>query len=124
MFFFFFLLRHGIDLDNPGPGGPSSLLLALETQSSAAFVQNLSSSQTPAPTHSDSGESLRSTDNATPPMHFLTPHVEISMTENGELFNVCVVPFFFNIPIINCLLLFMFRIIKLNRVWRRLLKEK
>ncbi|XP_055858585.1 zinc finger protein ztf-16 isoform X2 [Episyrphus balteatus] len=83
-----FFNRHGIDLDNPGPGGPSSLLLALESQgSAAAFVQNLSSSQTPAPTHSDSGESLRSTDNATPPMHFLTPHVEISMTENGEIFN-------------------------------------
>lgn len=83
-----FFNRHGIDLDNPGPGGPSSLLLALESQgTAAAFVQNLSASQTPAPTHSDSGESLRSTDNATPPMHFLTPHVEISMTENGELFN-------------------------------------
>ncbi|XP_055918054.1 zinc finger protein ztf-16 isoform X2 [Eupeodes corollae] len=83
-----FFNRHGIDLDNPGPGGPSSLLLALESQgSAAAFVQNLSVSQTPAPTHSDSGESLRSTDNATPPMHFLTPHVEISMTENGEIFN-------------------------------------
>lgn len=83
-----FFNRHGIDLDNPGPGGPSSLLLALESQgSAAAFVQNLSSSQAPAPTHSDSGESLRSTDNATPPMHFLTPHVEISMTENGEVFN-------------------------------------
>lgn len=33
---------------------------------------------------SDSGESVggnRSESNATPPMHFLTPHVEISMTE-------------------------------------------
>lgn len=33
---------------------------------------------------SDSGESMggnRSESNATPPMHFLTPHVEISMTE-------------------------------------------
>lgn len=32
---------------------------------------------------SDSGESTetRSMDNATPPMHFLTPHVEISMTD-------------------------------------------
>lgn len=34
--------------------------------------------------NSDSGESIggnRSESNATPPMHFLTPHVEISMTE-------------------------------------------
>jgi len=33
---------------------------------------------------SDSGDSIggsRSESNATPPMHFLTPHVEISMTE-------------------------------------------
>lgn len=35
---------------------------------------------------SDSGESVggsRSESNATPPMHFLTPHVEISMTEHS-----------------------------------------
>lgn len=33
--------------------------------------------------YSDSGDSTgaRSTDNATPPMHFLTPHVEISMAD-------------------------------------------
>lgn len=33
--------------------------------------------------YSDSGDSngARSTDNATPPMHFLTPHVEISMAD-------------------------------------------
>jgi len=34
---------------------------------------------------SDSGESIsgnRSESNATPPMHFLTPHVEISMAEH------------------------------------------
>ncbi|XP_004526438.1 protein hunchback isoform X3 [Ceratitis capitata] len=108
-----FFNRHGIDLDNPGPGGSSSLLLALESQASQAAVaaaaasagfvpglnavaaaaaaaaanQNTSSSMT---THqSDSGESMRSVENATPPMHFLTPHVEIStLSDNGtDLFN-------------------------------------
>nr|XP_036212993.1 zinc finger protein ztf-16 isoform X6 [Bactrocera oleae] len=105
-----FFNRHGIDLDNPGPGGSSSLLLALESQASqvaaaaaaASFVpglnavaaaaaaasQNANSSM--ATTHqSDSGESMRSLENATPPMHFLTPHVEIStLSDNGtDLFN-------------------------------------
>ncbi|XP_067629880.1 ikaros family zinc finger protein isoform X2 [Eurosta solidaginis] len=106
-----FFNRHGIDLDNPGPGGSSSLLLALESQASqvaaaaaaAGFVpglnavaaaavaasQNANSNMTT--THqSDSGESMRSLENATPPMHFLTPHVEIStLSDNGtDLFNV------------------------------------
>uniref|UniRef100_A0A6J0RGT4 protein hunchback isoform X1 n=1 Tax=Bactrocera dorsalis TaxID=27457 RepID=A0A6J0RGT4_BACDO len=106
-----FFNRHGIDLDNPGPGGSSSLLLALESQASqvaaaaaaASFVpglnvvaaaaaaasQNANSNMTT--THqSDSGESMRSLENATPPMHFLTPHVEIStLSDNGtDLFNV------------------------------------
>jgi len=37
---------------------------------------------------SDSGDSIggsRSESNATPPMHFLTPHVEISMTEPNPM---------------------------------------
>lgn len=102
---FSFHRRHGIDLDNPGPGASSSLLLALESHQAAAaagvnFVPNLSvaavaaaaaaSASANAPNNqSDSGESLRSTDNATPPMHFLTPHVEISMPDNsGDLYNV------------------------------------
>ncbi|BFG05153.1 uncharacterized protein DMAD_03954 [Drosophila madeirensis] len=116
-----FFNRHGIDLDNPGPGGTSSLLLALESQASAAAAaaaasyvppgmspvpvpvtaqqqqqQQQSSSVAPPPAshQSDSGESMRSLENATPPMHFLTPHVEIStLSENGntELFNlICV----------------------------------
>ncbi|XP_062131650.1 zinc finger protein Helios isoform X3 [Drosophila sulfurigaster albostrigata] len=115
-----FFNRHGIDLDNPGPGGTSSLLLALESQASAAAAaaaasyvsQPLSQQQQqqqqqspqqvvqqappppPASHQSDSGESMRSLENATPPMHFLTPHVEIStLNENGntELFNlICV----------------------------------
>ncbi|KAH8372687.1 hypothetical protein KR009_002840 [Drosophila setifemur] len=109
-----FFNRHGIDLDNPGPGGTSSLLLALESQASAAAaaaaasyvppglspvpVQSQSQSQNQhsqqqqvAPPASDSGESMRSLENATPPMHFLTPHVEISTlgeSGNTELFNV------------------------------------
>ncbi|XP_070135023.1 uncharacterized protein [Drosophila bipectinata] len=107
-----FFNRHGIDLDNPGPGGTSSLLLALESQASAAAaaaaasyvppglspvpVQSQSQQQQApvAPPASDSGESMRSLENATPPMHFLTPHVEISTlgeSGNTELFNlICV----------------------------------
>lgn len=120
--FFCMLLhnRHGIDLDNPGPGGSSSLLLALESQASqvaaaaaaAGFVPtglnavaaaaaaaanaaavNSNSAIVSAANQSDSGESLRSVENATPPMHFLTPHVEIStLPDNGlsdnAIFNV------------------------------------
>ncbi|XP_017835742.2 zinc finger protein Xfin isoform X2 [Drosophila busckii] len=103
-----FFNRHGIDLDNPGPGGTSSLLLALESQASAAAaaaaasyvpqaLANLPQQQQqqpqvppPASHQSDSGESVRSLENATPPMHFLTPHVEIStLNEQGntELYN-------------------------------------
>ncbi|XP_075168187.1 uncharacterized protein LOC142240362 isoform X2 [Haematobia irritans] len=110
-----FFNRHGIDLDNPGPGGSSSLLLALESQASqvaaaaaaagyvptglnavaaaAAAAANAAVNSNAAivsaansmPSHqSDSGESLRSLENATPPMHFLTPHVEIStLPDNG-----------------------------------------
>lgn len=61
------LCRHGIDLDNPGPSPNNG------TVESSLSVGG----------YSDSGESTgaRSADNATPPMHFLTPHVEISMTE-------------------------------------------
>lgn len=111
-------------MDNPGPGGSSSLLLALESQASqvaaaaaaAGFVPTglnavaaaaaaaanavnsnaaiVSAAANSMPSHqSDSGESLRSVENATPPMHFLTPHVEIStLPDNGlsdnAIFNV------------------------------------
>lgn len=79
-----FFNRHGIDLDNPGAGTPSSLLLALEQSNSAHLLPALAAAAN-ASAFSDSGDSARSTDNATPPMHFLTPHVEISMGEgNGE----------------------------------------
>lgn len=71
------IFRHGIDLDN----GIHEL-----KPSSANYIPidcnsgNISTSGA----FSDSGDSNggnRSESNATPPMHFLTPHVEISMTE-------------------------------------------
>lgn len=42
-----------------------------------------------AAAYSDSGDSngARSVDNATPPMHYLTPHVEISMADNNETYS-------------------------------------
>lgn len=48
--------------------------------------------------YSDSGDSTgaRSTDNATPPMHFLTPHVEISMADApAPVFSPTLVSYFF-----------------------------
>ncbi|KAK6630249.1 hypothetical protein RUM43_014948 [Polyplax serrata] len=65
--------RHGIDLDNPGNGPPAMIPLNVEPNQSVTG------------TFSDSGDSqgARSADNATPPMHFLTPHVEISMTDTS-----------------------------------------
>lgn len=83
-----FFNRHGIDLDNPGPGAPSSLLLALDPTNATHYLPTLNTTTTAAaPSYSDSGDSLRSADNATPPMHFLTPHVEISMAETADSFN-------------------------------------
>lgn len=84
-----FFNRHGIDLDNPGSGTPSSLLLALEQSNSAHLLPALAAAANAANANafSDSGDSARSTDNATPPMHFLTPHVEISMADNNEANN-------------------------------------
>ncbi|CAG9763676.1 unnamed protein product [Ceutorhynchus assimilis] len=89
-----FFNRHGIDLDNPGAPGTQSQLIAAAAQQGFSPVDgalnslnqlntNLSVSVTSGATYSDSGESTgnRSTDNATPPMHFLTPHVEISMAD-------------------------------------------
>ncbi|CAD6235791.1 GSCOCG00007982001-RA-CDS [Cotesia congregata] len=65
-----FFNRHGIDLDNPGPNSSSSLLNSCSPNEAM-----------PSAPLSDSGDSTgnRSVDNATPPMHFLTPHVEISI---------------------------------------------
>ncbi|XP_075212695.1 uncharacterized protein LOC142319368 [Lycorma delicatula] len=71
-----FFNRHGIDLDNPGPNpGGRSLGGALIEQDREGGVIGGGCS--------DSGDSTgaRSADNATPPMHFLTPHVEISMAD-------------------------------------------
>jgi IKAROS family zinc finger protein len=77
-----FFNRHGIDLDNPGPGAPSSLLLALEQQNAAHLLPALTSMTALAAYNGDSADSVRSNENVTPPMHFLTPHVEISMADN------------------------------------------
>ncbi|XP_019874185.1 zinc finger protein ztf-16 [Aethina tumida] len=91
-----FFNRHGIDLDNPGPAGSSASLLAAAAQqgfpveglgqlasSLSVSVTGGGSGGSAAANYSDSGDSTgaRSTDNATPPMHFLTPHVEISMAD-------------------------------------------
>ncbi|XP_026765036.1 zinc finger protein ztf-16 isoform X2 [Galleria mellonella] len=96
-----FFNRHGIDLDNPGPGNNVSFLAAgianaayadgtmdpVAMNALGALGTGLSVSVAPA--YSDSGESngARSVDNATPPMHYLTPHVEISMADNNETFS-------------------------------------
>lgn len=72
---FFIFSRHGIDLDNPGPNSSSSLM------------NNCSPGEAmPSAPLSDSGDSTgnRSADNATPPMHFLTPHVEISIPYTND----------------------------------------
>lgn len=85
-------------MDNPGPGGNPVSLLAAGLNSGALSIDggNLENSLgalgslgpglsvSVAATYSDSGDSIgaRSTDNATPPMHYLTPHVEISMADN------------------------------------------
>lgn len=66
----FFFIRHGIDLDNPGPNSSTSIMNSCSPGEAM-----------PSAPLSDSGDSTgnRSADNATPPMHFLTPHVEISI---------------------------------------------
>lgn len=92
-----FFNRHGIDLDNPGANAPSSLLMALDPQNAGNFLQSSIAAAMAAAAGgssnglggqmqhslSDSGDSLRSADNGTPPMHFLTPHVEISMADDS-----------------------------------------
>ncbi|KAG5886976.1 hypothetical protein JTB14_006618 [Gonioctena quinquepunctata] len=91
-----FFNRHGIDLDNPGPAGSQASLLAAAAQQGFSIEGTLNSLNQltgslsvsvsgggGGANYSDSGDSTgnRSTDNATPPMHFLTPHVEISMAD-------------------------------------------
>lgn len=76
--FFFHTFRHGIDLDNPGVGMINS------TSANHLPIDFNSGNVSTSGACSDSGESIsgnRSESNATPPMHFLTPHVEISMAE-------------------------------------------
>lgn len=84
--------RHGIDLDNPGPAGSSASLLAAASHMSSmdSTLNSLGSlSVSVTANYSDSGDSTgaRSADNATPPMHFLTPHVEISMADAPASFS-------------------------------------
>ncbi|XP_044731118.1 zinc finger protein ztf-16 isoform X2 [Chrysoperla carnea] len=90
-----FFNRHGIDLDNPGPAGSQASLLAAAAaagrlpQMDPATMNALSNLSVSVQNYSDSGESTgaRSADNATPPMHFLTPHVEISMADAPASFS-------------------------------------
>ncbi|GLV35677.1 uncharacterized protein CBL_01172 [Carabus blaptoides fortunei] len=87
-----FFNRHGIDLDNPGPAGSSASLLAAASHMSSmdSTLNSLGSlSVSVTANYSDSGDSTgaRSADNATPPMHFLTPHVEISMADAPASFS-------------------------------------
>jgi hypothetical protein len=73
-------------LDNPGPSAPSASSLL---QGSHCSPLEVSCNLNVAATYSDSGDSMgaRSVDNATPPMHFLTPHVEISMADAPASFS-------------------------------------
>ncbi|XP_063379982.1 zinc finger protein ztf-16 [Cydia fagiglandana] len=97
-----FFNRHGIDLDNPGTGNNSVSLLAAGIANAAYADGSMDASAinalgalgsglsvSVAAAYSDSGDSngARSVDNATPPMHYLTPHVEISMADNNETFS-------------------------------------
>lgn len=80
------------------PTGLNAVAAAAAAAANAAAVNSnaaiVSAAANSMPSHqSDSGESLRSVENATPPMHFLTPHVEIStLPDNGlsdnAIFNV------------------------------------
>lgn len=69
-----FFNRHGIDLDNPGTGTPSSLLLALEQSNSSHLLPALAAAaaaNASSNAFSDSGDSARSTDNVTPPVKLI-----------------------------------------------------
>lgn len=71
-----FFNRHGIDLDNPGPSlgvEPNSIANSAVNGGLGATVGSAIAGALVA-TPSEPGES-------TPPMHFLTPHVEISMAD-------------------------------------------
>lgn len=86
-----FFNSHGIDLDNPGPSmmnNPAVAAASLMSGGETGLISNQSNSNvSPGGFVSDSGDSVgnRSVDNATPPMHFLTPHVEISMTDASSV---------------------------------------
>lgn len=90
-----FFNRHGIDLDNPGSNASSSLLLALEQQQqqqAANLPVNLIQAANIAASVAAFNESAaaaadaaRNHENSTPPLHYLTPHVEISMAESNDI---------------------------------------
>lgn len=86
-----FFNRHGIDLDNPGSNASSSLLLALEQSNLPHLMQqNMAAAAAVAAFQNSNNADInnvdtsRSQENGTPPMHYLTPHVEISMADNNE----------------------------------------
>lgn len=81
-------------MDNPGPSAPSASSLL---QGSHCSPLEVSCNLNVAATYSDSGDSMgaRSVDNATPPMHFLTPHVEISMADAPASFSPAPVCFIY-----------------------------
>lgn len=83
-----FFNRHGIDLDNPGSNASSSLLLALEQSNLPHLMQQGMAVAAAAAAFQNSEASnidtSRSQENVTPPMHYLTPHVEISMADNND----------------------------------------
>lgn len=76
-------------MDNPGPAGSSTLLAAGLSPLDGSLSSLTGLSVSVAASYSDSGDSTgaRSADNATPPMHFLTPHVEISMADAPASFS-------------------------------------
>lgn len=82
-----FFNRHGIDLDNPGSNASSSLLLALEQSNLPHLMQQGMAVAAAAAAFQNSeanADTSRAQENITPPMHYLTPHVEISMADNNE----------------------------------------
>jgi len=66
--------RHGIDLDNPGRS------MAIDKNGNATAV-GASSAQGIAQNHFQEGDGALCGEASTPPMHFLTPHIEISMAD-------------------------------------------
>lgn len=92
------MFRHGIDLDNPGSGETPPLVLAFASQikksitpSNTIFAPQIAASLS-STVFSGSGdmEDIPYKETATPPMHLLTPHVEISLPGNSDMLNVII----------------------------------